>query len=81
MSVLKETFGGSFSAVDIGPALTSATSSYAYSGVNNISAGEYGLRKYSGGNNGWVEGSDNTGQGGYMMIVHSKTSPDRKSVV
>jgi len=75
VSVLKETFGGSFSSVDIGPALTSATSSYAYSGVNNISAGEYGLRKRSGGINGWVDGSDNTGQGGYMMMVHSKTPP------
>ena len=72
--VFRESFGGSYSSVDIGPALSSATSLYRYSGSNNIAVGEYGLRKHTGGINGWAEGSDHTGQGGYMMMIRSKGS-------
>jgi gliding motility-associated-like protein len=73
-SVFRETFGGSFSSVDIGPALTNGTSAYTYNGTGTIGVGEYGLRKRTGGMNGWVEGRDNTGQGGYMMMIRSKAS-------
>ncbi len=72
--VFRESFGGSYSSVDIGPALASTTSQYIYSGNNGIAVGEYGLRKHTAGIYGWAEGNDNTGQGGYMMMVRSKTS-------
>ena len=74
VSVFRETFGGSFSSVDIGPALSLANSSYLYSSQSGIGTGEYGLRKSTGGMNAWAEGADNTGQGGYMMMVRSKLS-------
>ena len=72
--VFRESFGGSYSSVDIGSALSSSTSLYKYSGGTGIAPGEYSLRKHTGGINGWAEGNDNTGQGGYMMMVRSKTS-------
>lgn len=74
MIVFRETFGGSYSSVDIGSALTSGTSPYTFSGNTGIAPGEYGLRKRTGGINNWADGSDNTGQGGYMMMVRSKIS-------
>jgi gliding motility-associated-like protein len=70
VSVLRETFGGSFSSVDIGPATSNAT--YRYNGTGNLQEGEYSLRKHTGGMNNWVEGNDNTGQGGYMLMIRSK---------
>jgi hypothetical protein len=70
VSVLRETFGGSFSSVDIGPATGNAT--YRYNGTGNLQEGEYSLRKHTGGMNNWVEGNDNTGQGGYMLMIRSK---------
>jgi gliding motility-associated-like protein len=76
-SVFRETFGGSFSSVDIGPAITKASSSYRYNGTGNLQEGEYGLRKHTGGMNNWVEGNDFTGQGGYMLMIRSKSGqPD-----
>ncbi len=73
-SVFRVSFGGSFSSADIGPPLSAGVTAYAYNGSGNIAPGEYGLRKRTGGMNGWVDGSDNTGQGGYMMLVRSKPS-------
>ena len=76
-SVFKETFGGSFSSVDVGPPLTSGSSPYTYASGNIIAAGQYSLRKHTGEINGWADGNDNTGQGGYMMMVRSDLSrPD-----
>ena len=74
LTIFRETFGGSFSSVDIGPPLSLGTSLYSYNGINSISEGEYGLRKKTGAMNAWAEGTDFTGQGGYMMMVHSKKS-------
>ncbi|MBV9988448.1 MAG: gliding motility-associated C-terminal domain-containing protein [Chitinophagaceae bacterium] len=71
-NVFTETFGGSFSSVDIGPAIANGASSYRYNGTGSLQEGEYGLRKHTGGMNNWVDGSDNTGRGGYMMMVRTK---------
>jgi gliding motility-associated-like protein len=72
--IFRDAFGGSFASVDIGPALTNGSSPYAYSGNAGIAAGEYSLRKHTLGINNWADGTDNTGQGGYMMMVRSKIS-------
>lgn len=74
VAVFRESFGGSFSSVEIGPAFTNATTSYSYNGSGTLQQGEYSLRKHTGGMNNWLEGSDNTGQGGYMMMVRTNPS-------
>jgi gliding motility-associated-like protein len=71
VAVFRENFGGSFSSVDIGPAISTATTPYSYNGSGTLQQGEYSLRKHTGGMNNWLEGSDNTGQGGYMMMVRA----------
>ena len=72
--VFRESFGGSFSSVDIGPAISNATTPYQYSNSGIISEGQYAIRKQTAGVNSWAEGNDNTGQGGYMMMVRSKAN-------
>lgn len=74
VAVFRENFGGSFSSVDIGPAFSNASTPYAYNGSSTLQQGEYSLRKHTGGMNNWLEGSDNTGQGGYMMMVRTNPS-------
>lgn len=70
--VFRESFGGSYSSVDIGPAIVNGTSLYQYSNNGIIAEGQYAIRKHTVGINSWAEGNDKTGQGGYMMMVRSK---------
>ncbi|MEN9684632.1 MAG: hypothetical protein RLZZ28_418 [Bacteroidota bacterium] len=72
--VFRESFGGSFSSADFGPPLSLGKTSYGYNASGSIQEGEYGLRKHTGGMNNWVEGNDNTGQGGYMLMIRSKNA-------
>lgn len=75
---MNETFQGNYSSVDIGPPLNNAFTPYHYQGGIVLKEGEYTIRKKTLGVNGWVDGSDHTGQGGYMMIVNTARTGDGK---
>lgn len=72
--VYKETFGGNFSTGNFGVAPTAFNSSYTFKSAGSIGVGEFGIRKAKPNINNWVEGSDHTGNGGFMMLVRSNTN-------
>ncbi len=74
--VYKETFGGNFSTGNFGAAPTAFNTSYTFKSSGSIAVGEFGIRKARPNINNWVEGSDHTGNGGFMMLVRSnKANP------
>jgi gliding motility-associated-like protein len=72
--VYKETFGGNFSTGNFGSAPTAFNTSYTFKSSGSIAVGEFGIRKARPNINNWVEGSDHTGNGGFMMMVRSNTN-------
>lgn len=72
--VYKESFGGNFSTGNFGSAPTAFNTSYTFRPNGSIAVGEYGVRKAKPNINNWVEGSDHTGNGGFMMLVRSNTA-------
>lgn len=76
-TIFYDNFLGNYSTPDNGPALSAGLTSYSFQASGTISPGQYGVRKKTNKMNGWVDGSDHTGRGGYMLLINTVNSkPD-----